>query len=278
MSFSAEVFKVFIASPSDVAKERSIVRTVLNRWNEINAEKYNQILYPVGWETHSSPEIGDHPQNIINKRVLKDCDLLIGVFWTRFGTPTEEYDSGTEEEIEEHIKTGKPTMLYFSSQPVVPESYDHEQFKKVQEFKEKCKSRGIYEQYSSIEEFQKKLSEHIQMKINSDKTFNVDNPQEIISFEAPAQKIVSTLSEESKTLLSEAVEDPNGDIMSINTFDGRTIQTNNKNLNSENTARSRALWENALKELEDFQLIESANYKREIFKVTKLGYEVADSF
>jgi len=108
MSFSAQVFKVFIASPSDVAKERNIIRTVLNRWNEINTEKHQIVLYPVGWETHSTPEIGDHPQKIINKRILKDCDLLIGVFWTLFGTPTEEYDSGTEEEIEEHIKTGKP--------------------------------------------------------------------------------------------------------------------------------------------------------------------------
>jgi len=277
MSFTAKVFKVFIASPSDVAKERSIVRTVLNRWNEINAEKYNMMLYPVGWETHTSPEFGDHPQKIINKQILKDCDLLIGVFWTRFGTPTEDYGSGTEEEIEEHIKTGKPTMLYFSSQPVVPGSYDNEQFKKVQEFKEKCKSRGIFEQYSSIEEFQKKLSEHIQIKINTDQIFEVENPEEIKRFETPAQEIAAGLSEESKLLLSEAAKDPRGDIMNINTFDGRSIQTNGKNFIIENTPRSRALWESVMNELEEYSLIESANYKREIFKVTKLGYEVADT-
>jgi len=41
--------------------------------------------------------------------------------------------------------------------------------------------------------------------------------------------------------------------------------------------RSQALWENAMKELEEFELIESTNYKREMFKVTKLGYEVADT-
>jgi hypothetical protein len=276
MSFSAQVFKVFIASPSDVPKERDIVRTVLNRWNEINTEKYQIVLYPVGWDTHSTPEIGDHPQKIINKRILKDCDLLIGVFWTRFGTPTEEYDSGTEEEIEEHIKTEKPTMLYFSSQPVVPGSYDQKQFKKVQDFKEKCKSRGIYEQYSSIEEFQRKLTDHIQMKINSDPIFEAKKSIQVDSFEIPAQDIGSQLSKEAKILLKEAAEDQNGDIMSISSFDGKTIQTNGKNLNFENTPRSRALWENAMKQLEEFELIESANYKREIFKVTKLGYDVVD--
>jgi hypothetical protein len=32
--------------------------------------------------------MGDEPQKIINKRILKDADLLVGIFWTRLGTPT----------------------------------------------------------------------------------------------------------------------------------------------------------------------------------------------
>lgn len=277
MSFSARVFKVFIASPSDVANERRVVRQVLNRWNEINSEKYGIILHPVGWETHSSPEIGDHPQKIINKGILEDCDLLIGVFWTRFGTPTEDYDSGTEEEIEEHIKTGKPTMLYFSNQPVVPESLNQEQYEKVQSFKESCQERGLYEEYSSIEDFQKKLFEHIQIKINTDSIFNVEQSIKVKNFESPAQKIAKELSKEAKRLLQEANNDPHGNILNISSLDGKSIQANGKNLNSENTPRSRAKWESALKELEEMQLVESANYKREVFKVTQLGFEVADS-
>lgn len=276
MSFDARVFKIFIASPSDVSRERSIVRTVLNRWNEINSERYRIVLFPVGWETHSSPELGDHPQAIINKRILRECDLLIGVFWTRFGTPTENYGSGTEEEIEEHIKTGKPTMLYFSTQPVVPDSLDENQYKKVKDFKEKNKKRGIYDEYSSIEEFQRRVSEHIQMKVNSGQFFDVDTTFGVEEITPPELKIVEILSDEAKTLLKEASLDPYGDIISISSFDGKTIQTNGKNMNHENTPRSRALWENALKELEDNGLVECPNYKREIFKITKLGYEVAD--
>ncbi|MGM0582930.1 MAG: DUF4062 domain-containing protein [Bacteroidota bacterium] len=277
MSFSARVFKVFIASPSDVANERRVVRQVLNRWNEINAEKYGIILHPVGWETHSSPEIGDHPQKLINENVLEDCDLLIGVFWTRFGTPTEDYDSGTEEEIEEHIKTGKPTMLYFSNQPVAPENLDQEQFEKVQNFKEKYQDRGLYEEYSSIEDFQKKLSEHIQIKINNDPIFDVEEALTIENLESPTQKISESLSEEAKKLLQEAANDPHGNILNVSSLDGKTIQANGINLNSENTPRSRAKWENALEELEQLELVKSANYKREVFKVTQLGFEVADS-
>ncbi|MBO6793017.1 MAG: DUF4062 domain-containing protein [Balneolaceae bacterium] len=277
MSFSAKVFKVFIASPSDVANERNIVRAVLNRWNEINTEKFQIVLFPVGWDTHSSPEIGNHPQKIINKKILKDCDLLIGVFWTRFGTPTHEYDSGTEEEIEEHIKTGKPTMLYFSSQPVVPGSYNQEQFEKVQAFKEKCKTRGIFEQYSSIEEFQKSLSDHIQIKINTEPMFDLQESIQLENLITPAQDVKNQLGDEAKTLIKEASQDRNGSIIIIRTAAGRVIQTNGKNMNNQNNPRIRALWENAMKEIENSQLIESVNANREMFKVTKLGYEVADS-
>jgi hypothetical protein len=277
MSFSAKVFKVFIASPSDVENERDIVREVLNRWNEINTEKFQILLFPVGWDTHSSPEIGNHPQKIINKKILKDCDLLIGVFWTRFGTPTKDYDSGTEEEIEEHIKTGKPTMLYFSSQPVVPGSYDQEQFEKVQAFKEKCENKGIFEQYSSIEEFQKKLSDHIQIKINEESIFNVQESIQKENLIPLAQDIKNQLGDEAKTLIKEASKDRGGNIRNFKTKDGGVILTNGKNLINQNNPRIGALWENAIKELEDSQLIESSNSKREAFKVTKLGYDAADT-
>ena len=43
---------------------------------------------PVGWETHSSPDLGAPAQEQINERILEHCDLLIAVFWTRLGTPT----------------------------------------------------------------------------------------------------------------------------------------------------------------------------------------------
>src|SRR6185295_10136580 len=119
MPFDAKVFSVMIASPSDVESERQIIRDVLSEWNAIHAEVRRTVLLPLGWETHSSPTMGERPQAIINKQVLKNADLLVGVFWTRLGTATGEYPSGTVEEIEEHIASEKPAMLYFSSVPVM---------------------------------------------------------------------------------------------------------------------------------------------------------------
>ena len=131
-----------IASPGDVAEERDVIRTVIHDWNDVNASISRLMLAAVGWETHSSPELGARPQELINSRLLKDCDLLVGVFWTRLGTPTGKSPSGTVEEIEEHVAAGKPAMIYFSSRPVAPESIDADQYAQVKAIKEKWKSQG----------------------------------------------------------------------------------------------------------------------------------------
>src|SRR5579859_5410098 len=127
MSFEASVINVMIASPADVEQERTEIRAAIHAWNEVHAEERSLVLLPVGWETHCSPAMGDRPQEIINKQALERCDLLVGVFWTRIGTPTGKAQSGTVEEITSHMDKGKPTMLYFSQAPVRADSVDNEQ-------------------------------------------------------------------------------------------------------------------------------------------------------
>src|SRR6059058_5757055 len=100
MAYQATVIPVMIASPGDVLTERDIACDVINNWNAINSIKTSCVLTPVRWETHSAADLGDRPQQLINDRILKDCDLLIGIFWTRLGTPTGKAKSGTVEEIE----------------------------------------------------------------------------------------------------------------------------------------------------------------------------------
>ncbi len=78
-----------IASPSDVSAERGLIREVLAEWNAVHSEMRGLVLLPIGWETHSTPEMGDRPQSIINKQILKDCDLLVGVFCGEQGSRLE---------------------------------------------------------------------------------------------------------------------------------------------------------------------------------------------
>ena len=86
-----------IASPGDVSKERNLVREILHDWNDVHSFQRGVVLMPVGWDTQSSPDLSGRPQELINSRVLQQCELLVGIFWTRLGTPTGEEESGTVE-------------------------------------------------------------------------------------------------------------------------------------------------------------------------------------
>jgi hypothetical protein len=166
MGFQANVLKVMIASPGDVTAERSIVTEELYRWNNANAVSRELILQPVKWETHSSPQLGAHPQTILNERLLLDADIVVGIFGTRIGTATTEFISGSVEEIKRHVSAGKLAMLYFSHVPVDPNSIDQKQWAALQAFKEECKAGGLYAEYASHEELRTEFGHHLTIELN----------------------------------------------------------------------------------------------------------------
>jgi hypothetical protein len=117
------------------------------------------------WETHLVQEMSGRPKVTLNLQIAKDCDILIGVFWTRIGTDSGFAESGTIEEIKEFQKAGKPVMIYFSSVPVVPSSVDLKQYEKLMKFMDDCLKQGLVERYDSILDFREKLSRQIASKI-----------------------------------------------------------------------------------------------------------------
>ncbi len=274
MPYNAVVIKVMIASPSDVFTERNIIREVLYEWNSINFDLRKVVLLPIAWETHSSPEMGDRPQAIINRNLLKDCDLLVGVFWTRIGTPTGEYESGTVEEIDEHIRAGKPAMLYFSSAPVVPDSVDSDQYSKLKNFKDSCKTTGLYETYSTINDFRTKFNRQLQQMLNNSqyfiKTSQLSSKDGII-VESTLPNIPN-MTREAQILLKEASQAKDGNIFQL----GFQVQSNGKVFGNSGNPKDRAIWEGTIDELETLGLIKDRGYKRELFGITRTGYQIAE--
>lgn len=161
MPYQASVYRVMLASPSDVKEERELFPKILEYWNALHSLHEKAVILPVKWETHSTPEMGDRPQAIINKHLVNESDILVGIFWTKLGTPTGVADSGSVEEIEEFRSKGKPVLLYFSNAPVVANSINVEQYQSLKVFKDKCFSEGLVETYDSINEFREKLSRHL---------------------------------------------------------------------------------------------------------------------
>jgi len=172
-----------IASPSDISEERKAIRQVIHNWNTIHSENRKIVLLPVEWKTHATPETRDHPQNSLNRQILEPSDLLVGLFWTRLGTPTDEYVSGSAEEINRHVDAGKPAMLYFSDQPAKPSSVDPEQYKRLQKFKDNWRDHALIEEFEDPSDFRKKFDRQLQMKLNQDIYFQdtkVSSPYEEI--------------------------------------------------------------------------------------------------
>jgi len=273
MSYISIAYKVMIASPSDVGAERSIIREVISRWNNAHSERRKIVLMPIGWETHSAPEMGDRPQAILNKQIAESCDLLIGVFWTRIGTATGEYASGSVEEIEKHMKAGRPTMLYFSSAPVEYGSVDRAQYEKLMEFKESCRGRGVYNEYSDINNFRQQLDSHLQIKLNEDIFVGYNKTSSASIASSPPVNNIPNLSREAQILLTEAARG-DGQVLRLPLLKGTVVQAGGKGY-AEDTPRSVAIWEGAVNELEQYRLIHSPGLKREVFRVTREGYELA---
>ena len=105
-----------------------------------------------------------------NEQFVNKCDAAVAIFWTKFGSPTDEYGSGTEEEIERMLQSGKQVFMYFSDKSIQPSQMNSGGYEKIQAFREKYKDRGIYFTYSSDEEF----NENPQLEINPNNLTNED--------------------------------------------------------------------------------------------------------
>jgi catechol 2,3-dioxygenase-like lactoylglutathione lyase family enzyme len=149
------VFRVFIASPSDLEKERSQIISAIHQWNDQHSIQEGIVLLPVCWEENIWPQFTNRPQEPINTYLVDSSDAAIAVFGTRFGTPTGVAGSGTVEEIERFSSAGKPIMLYESTQLVDPASIDLEQLRKLREFKNETYNRAIVGRFDSSAELRR---------------------------------------------------------------------------------------------------------------------------
>ncbi|MHB1453778.1 MAG: hypothetical protein ACYCYM_07485 [Saccharofermentanales bacterium] len=156
-------YDLLISCPGDVNKFIDIIRECVEGFNRMLGKVNNVEIVLKHWSTDSYPQSGDKPQELLNKQFVLNCDAAIAILWTNFGTPTDKYGSGTEEEIEEMLSSNKQVFMYFLDIPVNPSSVDMEQYKKVNEFKEKYKDRGIYVVVKDENELRQQFTNHLAM-------------------------------------------------------------------------------------------------------------------
>ena len=111
------LYKLFLASPSDVKEERLIVENVINDFNNTYSSQLNARIELCSWEKSSYPSVGEYPQAVINSQIGDEYDIFLGILWTRFGSKTLNYESGTEEEfyraLERSQQAGKVHIMMY---------------------------------------------------------------------------------------------------------------------------------------------------------------------
>src|SRR5215471_13738938 len=143
MAQNTKILRVVVASPGDVEAERSTVPKILEELNHGIADDRGLRLEAIRWETDTYPGFNpEGPQGLIDPILsIESADIVIGIFWKRFGTPVKGAKSGTEHELrlayQAWERNRQPqVMVYFNQKPHTPQSKEEtDQWGEVLEFR-----------------------------------------------------------------------------------------------------------------------------------------------
>jgi hypothetical protein len=167
--------KLVIASPGDVKAERSVVTLVVDELNKTLAQKLGFQFIPLMWETDAHP--GFHPvgpQGLIDEALaIEDSNIVVGIFWRRFGTPVADADSGTEHELRiavrawsaspgEQIARKPQIMISFKEKAyLIEDDSEANQWAKVLMFKKNFLPGGLWWSFKSTLKFERAIRSHL---------------------------------------------------------------------------------------------------------------------
>lgn len=161
---------IVLASPSDTKPERDAAERVIKRLNENYCREHALHLVLSRWENVSPRFHPRGPQGAIDEALcIPSVDILIGIFWQRFGTPVKgEAASGTVHEFEQAYRCwkadGKPEiMFYFKTEGTKrqPDVDEAEQFAHLLRFKKEFPGEGLYRDFPSTPEFEELLERNL---------------------------------------------------------------------------------------------------------------------
>jgi len=179
--------KVLISSPSGVEKEVDAIIETIHRWNSLHSENKKTIFLPIHWESHSRASMRAKAQDTLNQQIVDPSDIIIACIGTRIGTPTDNAESGTVEEIDRFIKDEKPVMLVFSNIEANPNNIDPEQLKRRQEQKAKYFETGLAVQIDSLEALKQSVDAYLTRVLDDSKLF--ERIMELVSLAGEAFEV-----------------------------------------------------------------------------------------
>lgn len=152
MITNTTIYDIIVSCPSDVQDEKEAINRVIGEINQYSIERHQMMFRVKNWLTDVDSDVGEPAQEHINKTLVDKCDILVGIFKTRLGTPTKVANSGAEEEIDRFVKQGKKCFLYFvTTANINLTNLNVEQLTKLNEFRKKCESNSLYKTFDSID-------------------------------------------------------------------------------------------------------------------------------
>ena len=270
MAYQAVVYSVMVASPGDIAEERDALQGTIAKWNSVHSRKSKIVLIPIRWEEDATPETGAHPQDIINKQLLKRADLLVGIFGTRLGTPTNDYDSGSVEEINRHMGSGKPAMLYFSKGQVEIDSIDTTQLNKLRQFKMQLSRQALLGEFTDTANLRHRFYQDLEKILETHEYFQT---AAVADSESTPTGAAAPLSDDARRLL--IASQAEGNVQCVRTTGWVSIQAGGKNFGERNP-QSIAKWLAAVRELESSGFLEDEVGSEELYSVTSQGFQLIE--
>ncbi len=153
--------QLFLASPGDLPEERTRVREVAERFNQMCGVNVGIRIRVSGWED-VAPDLG-RPQALINP-LVDSCDLFVGLLHKRWGSESGEADSGFSEEWERaaarRIGGGSPRMALFLKQ-IDPADEDDPgvQLRKVLDFRSRIELEhvALFRRFRNADDLERQL-------------------------------------------------------------------------------------------------------------------------
>jgi replicative DNA helicase len=168
---------IFIAAPSDVATEKATIISIVEQLNHGLADRLGIVMEVKEW-SQVMPSMGRSQKIIFDQLPAEQWDVMIGILWLRYGTPSGGLDpdqSGTHEEFavayENWKNTGKPHIMFYQCirPPEDLKKIDHESLAKIssffKQFETGGENQGLYRTYNKINEFEGLVRNHLEQTL-----------------------------------------------------------------------------------------------------------------
>lgn len=158
MPVSLQSYAVLLSRPGDANHYAEIAANVIETINHQHSRSTGIHFHLLDWAKDSYADSGAEPQQLLNRQIVDGADIVLAIFNERMGTPTQRFDSGTEEEIMLALEANKIVQAYFWQPPQGFLPADPSQYERLESFKLRISCKLIYATFSNEAELREKVT------------------------------------------------------------------------------------------------------------------------